>query len=377
MLAMLALAAATQEPVLAADSEARWVPFELTASNQIRFTIQAGGRDVSAILDTGISISVVSRGFADTLGLKHLESGRATAIGGAIPIDLAAAPRVAFGGLSRTGGRVAVADMAGIPGVSAEIYVGADLLGCCAIDIDYPARRFRILPSGRMPFTGDTAPLSKVRGSGVFVTEFTLGTRRLRPILVDTGDGSSLTLTSQAWTTARPPGTRVTTTLGYGAGGALVSDAAILPGIMLGGRATGETELRIEAAGGFSQMAGTAGRIGTGLLMRYRVLLDPGAGRMVLRPDPAAERTPLRSTSGLLVNYANGALRILHVMRGSPAEQAGFAAGERICAADGQPVREDVEADGKVDWTVGTPGRVVRLRECDGRERTITLRAFY
>lgn len=375
MLAFLALA--LQEPVLAPDSEARWVPFELTASNQIRFHMQADARDAIAVLDTGISTSVVSRGFADRLKLKPRGSGRATAVGGAIAIELADAPRLSFGGLSRGGGRVVVADMPALPGVAADIYVGADLLGCCALDIDYAARRFRILPSGRMPFVGHTAPLSRMRGSGVFVTEFAIGGRRLRPILVDTGDGSSLTLTQQAWAAARPAGARVTTTLGYGAGGAIVSEAAILPGVALGGETTGEAEVRIEAPGGFSQAAGTAGRLGTGLLLRYRVLLDPRAGRMILRPDPKAEVAPLRSTSGLLLNYVGGTLEILHVMRGSPAEQAGFKPGERICTADGVSVREDVEADGKVDWTIGTPGRIVRLRDCDGRERPITLANFY
>ncbi len=373
---MFALALALQEPVLAPDTEARWVPFELTATNQIRFDMQAGGRKAAAVLDTGISHSVVARPFAAALKLKQRGGGRASAVGGAIAIEWADSPQMALGGLSRSGGRVAIADMPKLPGVAADIYIGADLLGCCALDIDYAARRFRILPSGRIPFAGDTAPLARMRGSGVFVSEFVLGGRRLRPILVDTGDGSSLTLTQQAWTSARPAHARVTTTLGYGAGGPVVSEAAILPGVVLGNRTSGEVEMRIEAAGGFSQATGTAGRIGTGLLMRYRVLLDPRAGRMVLSPDPAGVQTPLRSTSGLLLNYARGTLEILHVMRGSPAEAAGWKQGERICDADGVPAREDI-ADGKVDWAIGAPGRIVRLRDCDGRERPITLRMFY
>lgn len=377
MLALFALAAALQDPVLAPDSEARWVPFELTASNQIRFTMEAGGRQVSAVLDTGISTTVVSRRFADNLGLKHIQSGRAAAIGGNIAVDVAEAPRFAFGGLSRTGGRVIVTDMPALASISAEIFVGADLLACCALDIDYAARRFRILPSGRMPFTGDTAPLTRAPKTGVFLSEFSLGGRRLRPILVDTGDGSSLTLTKAAWATASPPGIRVTTTLGYGAGGAVVSETAILPSITLAGKATGESEIRIEAAGGFSQSASTAGRIGTGLLQRYRVLLDPRAGRMVLLPDPKAIQTQVRSTSGVLVNYTQGRLDIVHVMRGSPAEAAGFKAGEKICTADDVPVKTDVEDDGRIEWTIGTPGRTVRLGDCSGGERSITLANFY
>ncbi|RYY44102.1 MAG: hypothetical protein EOP59_06745 [Sphingomonadales bacterium] len=372
-----ALAVTLQDAVLAPDSEARWIPFELTAGNQIRFEMQADGRSATAVLDTGISQTLVSTRFAQTLGLKDRGGGNATAIGGALAVRVADGPSLALGGLTRSGGRVLVSELPALPGGAADIYVGADLVACCALDIDYAAHRFRILPSGRMPFTGSTAPLSRTRGTGVFVTEIALGSKRLRPILVDTGDGSSLTLTRQAWTSARPAAARVTTTLGYGAGGPVVSETAILPGVDLGGRATGEAEVRIETATGFSHAAGTAGRIGTGLLMRYRVLLDPGAGRMVLRPDPHGELPPLRSTSGMLLNYANGALQILHVMRGSPAEAAGWKTGERICAADGRPVREDVEDDGKVEWTIGTPGRIVRLQDCDDRARPITLAIFY
>ncbi|HEX8301571.1 retropepsin-like aspartic protease [Sphingomonas sp.] len=377
MFALLALVLAPQEPVLTPDAEARWVPFELTAYNQIRFTMQAGGRDATAILDTGISHTVIARPFASVLGLKRQGSGRASAIGGTIAMRWAAAPQLVVGGLSRSGGRVAVAEMPARPGQSADIYVGADLLGCCALDIDYAARRFRILPSGRMPFTGDRAPLSRMRGSGVFVTELTIGGHRLRPVLVDTGDGSWLTLTREAWAAARPPAARVTTTLGYGAGGALISEAAILPSVMLGNSAGVEAEVRIEAANGFSAGTGTAGRIGSGLLMRYRVLLDPRAGRMMLRAGESADAPVLRSTSGLLLDYDQGALKVLHVMRGSPAEEAGWKADDRICSADGVSARDDVESDGKVDWAVGAPGRTVRLGACDGREMPITLRKFY
>ncbi|WP_066801248.1 aspartyl protease family protein [Sphingomonas soli] len=373
---MLPFLLALQVPVLAPESEARWVPFELTASNQIRFTMQVEGRDARAVLDTGVSTSLVTRSFAGTLGLKPIKKGRAAAIGGTVSIELAEAPRVSFGGLSRSGGRIAIADMPTLTGLAADIYIGADLLDCCALDIDYAARRFRILPSGRMPFTGDTAPLARTRGAGVYVTQISINGRHLRPILVDTGDGSSLTLTHESWAAVRPASVRLTTTLGYGAGGGVVNDMAILPGITLGGRESGEAEVRIEAAHGYSQTTGMAGRIGTGLLLGYRVLLDPRAGRMVLRSDPAAP-TVVRSTSGMLVNYASGRLEILHVMRGSPAEAAGWRAGERICAADNVPIHTDVAADGQVDWTIGPPGKLVRLKDCDGRERPITLAQFY
>ena len=375
MFALLALA--VQEPVLAPDAEGRWVPFELTAANQIRFEMQAGGRSASAILDTGFTDTVASASFARTLKLKPRGQGSATAIGGSVAIRWADSPALALAGLRRSGGRIGIADMSAAGDQAADLYIGADLLACCALDIDYAARRFRILPSGRMPFAGLTAPLAQVRGSGTFVTELRVGERRLRPILVDTGDGSWLTLTREAWSQAIPAGARVTTTLGYGLGGPVVTEAAIAADILLAGRATGELEVRKEAAAGYSATTGTAGRIGSGLLMRYRVLLDPRAGRMVLLPEPGAAGPAIRSTSGLLFAYSEGALAVAHVMRGSPAAESGWKAGERICAADGVLVAEDVAGDGLVDWGVGAPGRTVRLTLCNGAERRLTLRRFY
>jgi len=374
MFALLALA--LQDPILTPDTEARWVPFELTAANQIRFEMQAGARPVRAILDTGFTDTVASADLARSLKLAPQGEGRAAAIGGNLTIRWAESPTLAFGGLSRSGGRIGIANLSA-GDQAADLYIGADLLACCALDIDYPARRFRILPSGRMPFTGVTAPLAQLRGAGTFVTELRVGERRLRPILVDTGDGSWLTLTREAWSHAIPAGASVTTTLGYGLGGPVVSDAVIAANLALGGSPTGEIEVRKESAGGYSAATGTAGRIGSGLLMRYRILLDPRAGRMILRPDPAAAGPALRSTSGLLFAYAEGTLTVVHVMRGSPAAEGGWKPGERICAADGVPVAEDVAGDGLVDWGMGAPGRIVRLTLCSGTERTLKLRRFY
>ena len=80
-----------------------------------------------------------------------------------------------------------------------------------------------------------------------------------------------------------------------------MSTLAILPAVTLGQQAIRNVEVRVEPTGGFSETIGVAGRIGSGLLQRYRVLLDPTAGRMVLSPYADADAPPLRSTSGLLV----------------------------------------------------------------------------
>jgi len=168
-----------------------------------------------------------------------------------------------------------------------------------------------------------------------------------------------------------------TTAISFGLAGAVTSTIGVAPELRLGELTARTVELRIEPVGGFSETIGVAGRIGSGFLQNYRVLLDPTAGRMVLSPGPHADKPPLRSTSGLLVGVDRDRLRILHVMRGGPAEQAGWRIGETICRIDGQPIPRDYATSALATWSAGMPGRTVRLGLCDGSERTLTLRHFY
>nr|WP_277925965.1 aspartyl protease family protein [Sphingomonas sp. JXJ CY 53] len=340
------------------------------------------GVAAQALLDTGLNHSAVSREFARraklTIDTKDAAAG--VALGGSIRVDWAATRAVAFGALSRSGGRVAVIDLPKLLASAsgdADILVGTDLIGPHALDIDFANRRFRLLPSGRMPFTGTRVPMSRQSDTGLYLTQATLGRTRIRPLLVDTGDGGALSIARSQWRAAAIKGARVTSTIAYGAGGVVDAGLTVTDAVALGGLRTGPIELRIEADGGFAKQVRVAGRIGTGLLLRYRVLLDPGAGQMLLLPNPDAPPAPLKSTSGLLLGYDRARLRVLHVMAGSPAAKAGWKADELICQVDGQAVA--LTPDGGVDvrWGTDAPGRVVRLTLCDGATRTLTLARFY
>ena len=115
LLALASFSAQAGAPAdyLAPDSEARWVGFELTPSNQIRFRTLLNGRWVDAMLDTGVTDSAVSSRFARLAGMKPLVRGRADAIGSGIGLSWTALDRVEVGGLVRTGGRIAIIDADG------------------------------------------------------------------------------------------------------------------------------------------------------------------------------------------------------------------------------------------------------------------------
>ncbi len=365
---------------LATDTEARWVPFDLTPGNQIRFRMQLDGRDVTAILDTGVSYTLLAKASPAVAPAKLVAGGRATAIGGSIALGWMPTRSVTVGGLTRTGGGVTVADLPAIATGSAaavDLLVGADLLAGHALDIDYAAHRFRLLRSGRLPFKGETAPLRVSAERSVYESAITLGGRRLAPIVVDTGDGSSITVTAPGWQAANLSQLPSTTAISFGLAGPAVSGLAIVPDIRVGDMLARATEVRIEPADGFSQAIGTAGRIGSGFLQNYRVLLDPGARRMVLSRGPKADTPPLRSTSGLLVGVEKDRLKVLHVMRGGPAAGSGWKDGDLICSVDGAPISAAYPTSPIASWSAGTPGRVVALGLCDGPVRPLTLASFY
>jgi len=365
---------------LAPDSAAHWVPFTLTPGNQISFTATLDGKPVAAILDTGLSYSVLSRDYVRKAGIAVTQKGHATVIGGVVPLGWAATHTLALGGLTRTGGEIAVADVPALAaggGGTVDLLIGPDLLAGYALDIDYPAGRFRLLPSGQLPFRGASAPLRTSPATNVYLTDGALGGHPLHPLVVDTGDGAMLTLAHRTWQAAEPDPPPMTSATSYGLGGAIVTGLAIVPALRLGDLVARQIEVRIEPPGGFSDAIGAEGRIGTGLLQRYHVLLDPGAKRMVLAPGPDADQPPVRSTSGLLLGFERDRLRVMHVMRGSPAAAQGWKQGETICTIDGQPIPRDYPDNALSTWSVGTPGRIVALGLCDGTTRRLTLKRFY
>lgn len=365
---------------LTPDTDTQWVPFDLTPGNQIRFATTIDGRPATAILDTGVSVSVLARRWVDRAGLRVTAGTQAMGVGGDVAIGWVAGRDIAIGGLMRSGGRLAVVDLpADATGGahSVDVLVGRDLLDRYALDLDFAARRFRLLPSGRLPFAGQSAPLATLPGRQLYVSEVQVGDARLRPVIVDTGDGATLTVSDEAWRIVRPGGPAVaTTTISYGVSGPVTTGLTVLPTIAVGEATLHEAEARIEPAGGFNARIGAAGRIGLGFLQHYRVLLDPRAGRMVLAPDAGAPAAR-RSTSGLLFSVGRDRLSVLHVMRGGPAAAGGWRAGDQICSVDGAPIDGGYAGRPIAQWPIGAPGRVVALGMCGGGTRSLTLERFY
>ncbi|MDX5983962.1 MAG: aspartyl protease family protein [Pseudomonadota bacterium] len=359
----------------AREAEAPWVAFTLTPAEQICFQAVVDGHPVAAILDTGVSTSLLSRRFVDAARMRVRGGHAALAIGGTVASGWVDPSSVTIAAHTVQNPRLMTAPLppATTGQAAIDLLVGSDMIAHYALDIDYAAQRFRLLPSGSLPFAGNIAPLRIGGEWSSYVTDLLVGTHHLSRMAIDTGDGSAITVTRGAWSALAEQQRPTSSTISYGVGGAAIVDLAIVPGVRSGAAPARTVEMRIEPSGGYTATIGMNGRIGSGFLRHYRVLLDPHAGRMVLLPGSSVDTPPLRSTSGLILRRDDDRLTVLHVMRGGPAEADGWQAGEQICAVDGLPV----SAQGTLHWPVDTAGRSVRLATCTGVTRTLTLRAFY
>ena len=194
--------------------------------------------------------------------------------------------------------------------------------------------------------------------------------RQIALAMIDTGSDDAVFLTQ---VTADQIGFRpLTDVAALGVGGAVVQPLGQLDDVAIGSsRAAG-----VYATSGDGSWLGQPieAMIGMGFLQRYNMVVDVPAGRMQLTKRVTPVPPMPKSTSGVQGMYANGSLKIMHVMKGSPAETAGLKKGDQICTLNGKPMSQQL-ADSH--WGRSFPGTQYSITLCDGRSRSLTTSAFY
>ena len=268
--------------VLAPDAEAQWVPFELTPGNQIRFRMTVDGRAATAMLDTGFSLSVISRRWASAAGLRIANGGqgigdrrvgrdgpgqRADAGDRRADQDRRAARRARSAGRrdrQRDHDRRGDRQRPAAPLCARHRFRRSAASACCR--------------AGACPSPGKARRCRCRAATSSISARCASDGTRLRPMIVDTGDGATIAVSAEAWQALGAGRPATTTTVSYSVAGAVQSDLAVLPEIAVGDSTLRQAETLIEAGGGFSSRMGASGRIGIGFLQRFRVLLDPARG---------------------------------------------------------------------------------------------------
>ena len=85
----------------------------------------------------------------------------------------------------------------------------------------------------------------------------------------------------------------------------------------------------------------------------------------------------LAGRAGLNTVFEGDHLRVVYVAPGSPAEAAGWKAGEQVTAIDGKPIGAGYNGSDQSLWLYGAAGKAVTLKTADGAVRKLVLKDYF
>jgi hypothetical protein len=332
--------------------------------------VVVNGQGAEAILDTGASRSSLDLSFAREAGVRtgghftgQMIQGRVRGayardvvirIGEAV-VRAQGAVAVDYGPISRGIGR------------PVQVVLGREFFESFAVDLDVEGgqasvvRRENFVP----PTDARLVPLSPAGGR--MTALLTLEDQPPIRCAVDIGNDVPLILS------AFPAGRRMlqgrpsSTALIGGEGSNVLAQVATARRLGLAGATLTDVPFQV-----VPKWLGYDGNLGLPVLQRFHMTLDFGGRRMWLKPGPNLALPFAKDRTGLNGYIDHGALRILHVARGGPAERAGFKAGEVVVAIDGQPA-----AAANAALVGAAAGRTLDFTLADGSHRRLTLADYY
>lgn len=361
-----------------------WIPVELYLGSYVYLRGALNGVEVDVVLDSGAGMTVVDAALAGSLGIAETGSARAAGVGGNASATLLGEIELELGSLSLAlPGAVAI-DLAGVEtllGRGMPVILGQEVFDAFVVDLDYPRSRvaFHAPRSFAYEGPGRSVELQRWQGRGVIEA----GVEELPParFAVDTGSNQAVDLFEafferHALLAGRAP---ISARQAGGVGGTIVTEIATLSSFTLGGyRVPAVPAGFARAREGAFDTAEIAGNLGAGLLKRFRVIFDYSRARLTLEPGPEWDTRPFRKDRiGLSGTFEDGGIVVNFVAPDSPAEEAGWKAGQRITAIDGEPVDEAAWRAALSRSADSPSGTEIALTDGEGRERTLIAADYY
>jgi hypothetical protein len=356
------------------------VPFRLLNNHvYVEATIDGKG-PYTFIVDTG-GHTLISPRAAKAAGLTSVGESATSGAGEKTGVTgFARYHEIALGQArltDQTGFVTGVYDKA-IEGIPVDGMLGFELFARFAVRLDYGARTMTLWDPARFDpkGAGTAVPfvfydhLPAVRG---YIDDM--------PARFDIDTGSRVEVDVTSPFVARmnlraryTPG--ISTITGWGVGGASRSYVVRIPSLTLGTvRADDVVAGLSEAKGGSISDPNYEGNVGSGFLKRFVVTFDYAHKTMYLRPlaPPPADAGSF-DRSGLWINAADRGFEVTAVAAGTPAAEAGLAAGDLITAIDGEPARSEGLSDARAALRALPAGSRVTLAVRRGDvERTVGL----
>lgn len=365
------------------SSTSGWIDFNFHRKRRLIMDASLNGYETTMILDSGAEATAIDKSFADSIGLKGEGELSASGVGGTTKVSIAQGVTIELGNLKATNLTVIILDLSFIGeriGHPLNVIFGEEVFNELIVDIDYPNERIAFHKPEVFSTEGLSEPITIVSAQGG-QKEIAVSINGLAPALVglDTGSFDTITL-FKPWTDANGvlDGLTTSTRLGGGVGGQSVALVGTVQSIEVGGhRLTQVPVTFFQSEEGSFATTEIAGNMGVQVFRQFRTTFDFGKSLLYFTP-PTSGLNPVydRDRTGLQTTKKDSGLEVTHVAKGSPAEAAGWKAGEVIIAINDAAIGADYW-DGQYRWNLSPQGTVLTLRTEDGRSRKITCKEFY
>lgn len=261
-----------------------WMPLP-DPQGLVELIAHVRGVPIRAVVDSGAQFSAIDRTLAARLGLEAAPLPMlAFGVSGEPAVTHTVGLEVSIGAMRVTNMRAATLELLALSGAMRRPFamlVGRDLLGEVAADIDWPNGRAAFLrPEAFRPAPG--AALARTRSRGrALMTEVSIEAGAPIELMVDTGATSEIAVSED---TARRlgllQGRPMQTGRSVSLGGFSRDRVVRVSEVAFAGRRLQDVEVQIFTPAAPAPIP--AGLLGVGILRRYRVGLDVGAGRLWL-----------------------------------------------------------------------------------------------
>jgi hypothetical protein len=361
-------------------SSTGWIPFEFFGGTRIFIPAKVNGHDIVVLLDSGAQTSVIDKGVAQSIGLKPNGEANLQGAGGDETAAIVDGVTVEVGDLKLSNLTVASIDLQSLAaglGHSLPFVLGDELFRELAVDIDFANRRIAFRDPARITRPQGAAELPLVTVLGIRSIPVSVDGAPPVQLEFDLGNNSPLLVfPSYAKAHGLPEG-RTSQKFGGGAGGTHSQTIASLGKLELGGVAfTNVPTVFPPDTVSSANSDLISGNVGLPIFSRFHIVIDYAHDRVWMTPEPHASAPFPKDRMGLLVLPKDGAFEVGFVSPGSPADEAGLKAGDRIRAINGKPPSAWPH-DALIRLGEKAAGTRVELTMADGKVRRLTLKAYF
>jgi hypothetical protein len=352
--------------------------FHLVNGVRIYIPSTINGQPVEVLLDSGADGSVLDRGFSERIGLKTVGSSVVTGTGGETESGWVNDLEVRIGNMDVAVKRAAVIDFSDVAkrlAIPLPMVLGHDVFNQTVVEIDAERQTiaFHDPATFHAPAGARKVPLEPL--SGLRVVPVSVEGRPEAPMIFDIGNGGYMSLTPAYWQENRLlEGRRTSTRMAGAVGGEREHKVGTLRRIRFAGTNFRDVPVEFTSPEVATDSDREGGNVGMPLLGRFRMFIDFSRSTLWLVPIASRIDQPFpRDRAGLRTVQEGDRLQVRHVAAGSPAEAAGWKAGDSIVAIDGKAVT----AGGDADWARGPAGSEVVLTMADGSIRRLHLADYF